>query len=175
MVVSSRWVARCAIVIALAGLGPGCGGQSPNYVESHWRQPAAITLDTPGLRILADDDSFELNAGAPARSPFWSFDCPGRPIPGNAELGLRLGGQRVTVHHPAHDEPLHGVLSLCRVHIVSNAPVARSYSVRVPDNRVEEAVEGVSVVYEQTGYSINYEGGPVDVPGWILWLSRVPL
>jgi hypothetical protein len=142
---------------------------------STWRPAEAAFLETPGTRIVAEDGSFSFEPGQEIRTPFMAFDCPARPTSRNADLGERLGGQRVRIHHPAFDEPLYGILSFCWVHSSVRGPTSRMYRLAVPAYYVEQTSSGrISVVHEPSGYKAVYEDGEHEIPAWALWLSRTP-
>lgn len=143
----------------------GCGGADPHS----WIAVPQLAVDTPDTVIEAERGTFRLVSGAPVRAPFWTHDCPIEPTIRNFGLAEYLGAQRVRVRHPATDETLYGLLSLCHVHPSVTGSVAQSYSIRVPDGYVHDTVAGgVSLVYEPYTFGVH------ELPAWALWLSRAP-
>lgn len=161
-----------SIALATATLLSACG---PLPHPSRWTHAPRTIVTTPGIVIDAEDGSFRLAPDDAAPTPFLAYDCPALPTTGNADLGLRLGGRRVRVHHPGGGEPLYGVLSICPLHPQASALVHRIYDVRVEAVRIEETTGGrVSVAFEPHGPPKVYQDGAHSVPAWVLWLSRTP-
>jgi hypothetical protein len=145
----------------------GCGAA--------WKTvPAGVVVD-PGLVIEAEDGSFKPTGGQAFKPPFVSADCPLRAVATNYAEGEKLGARRVRVRVPGVDPPLHGLLSLCRVHASVQGDAARYYLIRLDPSFIEIAVSGLrTVLYHKSGYQARTPSGSQNVPAWILWLSPSP-
>jgi hypothetical protein len=140
------------------------------------RVPGTI-LSAEGVVITAMDGSFTIEQGHQIRTPFQSRDCVVHPESENYSYGEAMGARRVRVQYPGLSTPLYGMLSFCPVNAeAANAgPVARSHSIRIPRNYVDDTNDGrITVVYEPYGWHVVVAGSPHEVPAWVLWLSREP-
>ncbi len=130
---------------------------------------------TKGVRVVAEDGSFELTAEKPFEPPFHQgATCLVEPIAENSEQGEITGARRVRVYVPAADakeQVLYGLLSLCGAPPDATGAATRRYALQVPQSYID-ATEGgrVSVVYEP--FVDLTRGNPSKA--WILWLSQTP-
>lgn len=125
-------------------------------------------VGTPGVAIWAPDSTFLLESGRPFQAPFVSEGgCVRGARAGDYMRAKELGARPVVVKIPGAEQPLYGLLALCRVPSLATGPSSRSFNIRVPDAKLAETEGGlVSLVHEYT----NFE----DYPLWQLWLARTP-
>lgn len=189
------WVKTVASVSALLGmllLAMGSEDGPGRLMDQTNKTPLPIQhgVMEDGLRIVAVDGSFELKAGQRFQSPFqanlWNSGCTmnSKTLLSNASTALRCGGKNVLVYHDDNTEPLHGVLALNTSIAAAYGPASRSYMIKVPDDKIEHARQGNTVVaYEMMDWkstkrysnrvsSFNREH---TYYGWILWVSAYPL
>jgi hypothetical protein len=130
---------------------------------------------TPGVTITAASGAFELRAGQPFRPPFFARDCLVTATAENYPAARQMGAQPVRVTVPGRDQPLHGLLALCRVHPDATGPATRQYLIRVPQSYIDATSGGrVSVLFEETNIGGNYSDGHHSYDAWQLWLSEGP-
>lgn len=140
-------------------------------------RPPVVTVGTPGLVITAEGGAFELSPETTVPTAFATYH-PRRELCLQPRLtdyvyALADGATRVRVRHPAHAEPLYGVLLLCRVPAEAPHVIRESYLIKVPDSYVEATSEGRhALVFEP--YDVTVGGSALSPAAWILWLSRTP-
>ena len=148
-----------ALLVVLLG-GSGCIARSAQFNAV---REGMVT--TPGVSIWDPSSTFLLEAGRPFQAPYVTDRCLHGSRAGDYRAAREGGARPVVVKVPGRDEPLYGLLALCRVPSMATGPSSRSFDIRVPHDKVE-ATEGllVSLVYENTNYA--------DFPLWQLWLAR---
>ena len=159
----------CAVVgtTYYALLGCGCGNQGPSY-HLDYQVPNGVVA-TPGVVIESEEGAyFRLDANQPFTSPFWT-QCL-YPTVENYGDNERAGARRVRVFYPGLQQPLHGVLALCKIENDFKGAASRSYRVEVPQARVD-ATDGGRMSYVVEEYDIKGK----TFPAWSLWLSREPI
>lgn len=166
---------RPAALMAFALLAAGCGGTQS--FEFHRIDKGDVL--TPGVVIKAEDGSFQYAYGQSFDTPWTGTNCP--RLPGANNWSLADGARRVTVIHPAAQNPLFGLLVYCPVPPSWGQPSSRSHGIQIPDTYVNAARDGlVSVVYDVVEYQWTYKdpGGNAEDfsewPAWILWLRDRP-
>jgi hypothetical protein len=133
-------------------------------------------ITTPGVVIKADDGSFTLTSESRWNPPFQStltgmddMEDINRKITSQYDFAMRFNAKKVKVKTPYLDKELFGVLMLNPAFEGCESPVTRSYQIAVPEEYVQQALNGqVSVLYEY------YDCSGVQTKTWILWLSDVP-
>lgn len=191
------WLKAASSVVALSGmllLATGSEDPSPrllNYTDMA-QMPIQHGVLEEGLKIVAEDKSFELEGGERFRSPFqsnlWIPGCDlaslhAKNVLSSASTGLRCGGKKVRVYHGGDSEPLYGVLVLNTSVNAAHGPASRSYMVKVADDKIAHAREGnTSVSFEimnwktskrwTTGRAVSEDKTAYS---WILWVSAYPL
>jgi hypothetical protein len=175
-----RNLLRAVAWTGLGLMGLGCGHQAyipPPPPEPIFRPAPAISVQTPGVTIEADDGAFAIGS-APVQSPFdMGASCLTNPATTNLELAEGQGARRVIIKLPPElaevadgQTQLHGVLAICGVPPGTAGAASRHYLVQVPENRIAQTAGGrVSLVYEPF---VDDSG---DRKAWMLWLSRTPL
>lgn len=163
-----RGIVNLLVLLVTVGLVYSCGSvkmQPINYGN----------ITTEGVQIRAVDGSFNLSDNGTWTPP---FQCDGKlddvvdvgnNVTRSYEHALKLGAQKVRVKTPFLDQELYGVLALNGAAEECKSPVTRSYQIAVPEEYVQQALNGqVSVLFEY------YNCHKVNIKSWILWLSDVP-
>ena len=138
------------------------------------------------IKIVAADGRFELKPGERFVPPFYSdlWLCQNldtRNILESFDAARNCGAIDVKVYVGDNPEPLYGLLALNRSIKAAFGPAARSYLIKVPQNKVNVARAGnTAVIFEymtwkeswrsDTGYGSSTEKNY----GWVLWISSVP-
>ena len=175
---SRRLLARlCLTALALPLVGAttysimlGCGGSATpvNTIQTGVTAPSG-TLATPGVLIISDDRSFQIQPGGMFNTPY-AGACPQNPTTENYGEAESTGARRVRIAFPGLAEPLYGVLHFCTIHPGFHGSASRSYRLEVPEEYVRATDGGrVSVVFER------YDHAGVTHPAWVLWMSREPM
>jgi hypothetical protein len=147
-------------------------------------------LDNQGVRIVADDGSFELKGGQDFTPPFqldlWSRNSP-KFVKAVDSLGLvssysealEVGAKRVRFYTDNNPASLYGIIAFNSMSTVSIGPGAKSYFVQVSPDTIASARAGTTVVsYEFVDWRRQVTGYAPDQGkwyGWVLWLSNRPL
>lgn len=147
-------------------------------------------LDNQGVRILAEDGSFELKGGQDFTPPFqldlWSRNSPkfvksveAVGLVNSYASALESGAKRVRFYSADNPSPLYGIIAFNSMSTVSIGPGAKSYFVQIPADTIASARAGTTVVsYEFVDWRREVSGYAPQVGkwyGWVLWLSSRPL
>jgi len=192
------WLKIIATAMAVLGMlliAMGSDEPTPRLINYTDSTPVPIQhgVMDDDVRIVAEDQSFELKPGqrfvSPFQSDLWGFGCDissinGTNVLNSADAGLRCGGKRVLVFHGNNPEPLYGVLVLNRAIVAAKGPASRSYMIKIADDKIAHAREGnTSVSFEimkwdeqkrwsTSGRTVTNEK---TAYAWILWVSAYPL
>ena len=148
-------------------------------------------LDNQGVRIVAEDGSFELKGGQDFTPPFqldlWSRNSPkfekaveSVGLVNSYSEALEAGAKRVRFYTDDNPAPLYGIIAFNSMSPDSIGPGAKSYFVQVSADTLSSARAGTTVVaYEFVDWRhVVTVGNPARVGkwyGWVLWLSSRPL
>lgn len=162
----------------------------PTYTDSTDLTRKAVRggfIHNKNMTIKAEDSSFILKAGeqfeAPFQSDLWSCFKGKGDLIDKADLAIRCGARRVDILVEGREESYYGILALNTSVEAAYGPAARSYLIRVPEDKWKLANNGNTVAvfesmkYSQTGFWSN--GKSVENErtqyGWILWISTYPI
>jgi hypothetical protein len=192
------WLKLTSSAVVISGMllmAMGSDEPSPRLINYTDKTPMPIQhgVMEDGLRIVAEDKSFELKSGQRFRSPFqsnlWSYGCDinsinGKNVLNSVDAGLRCGGKKVRVYHGDNAEPLYGVLVLNTAVAAAKGPASRSYMIKIADDKITHARQGNTAVsfeimkwdekkrWSNSGRTVTNEKSAY---GWILWVSAYPL
>jgi len=174
------------IVMLGAFLLASCAGV-PHDVTQHLPHvaPVAGVLTNANVRIVAADGSFEIKPNEQFSPPFYSrvFDCGtafnDRTITEDHVAAVGCGAKQVLVYVEGQDQPLFGVLALGRLTAASKGPARRSYLIKIPQDKINSAFQGLTTVsFEKYDWIATRSDGYRQTKNWrswILWLSQTPL
>ncbi|MHC9510328.1 hypothetical protein [Kangiella sp. M94] len=144
-----------------------------------------------GMRIVAEDGSFELKGGQRFTSPFqsdlWGYGCNNfsdKDVLTKANDVLLCGAKKVKVYYGNNPEPLYGVLALNQAIQAAHGPASRSYMIKIAEDKIQHARAGnTSVTFEYMNWteskrwSHNYSQQKNEKTwySWILWVSAYPM
>jgi hypothetical protein len=143
------------------------------------------TIDSD-IRIVAADGRFELKPGERFTPPFYSdlFLCTGlnyKNILESFSSARNCGAVDVKIYVGDNPEPLYGLLALNRAIVDAFGPAARSYLIKIPQDKINVAREGnTAVVFEYMTWKKSWHNdyGAQSATrknyGWVLWMSSVP-
>src|SRR5690606_10203828 len=134
-------------------------------------------ISTPDVTITAEDGTFVLKSGDNWNPPFYAMSeynfLQVQQLEINKDITTQydfaieeLGAKKVRVKTPYSDKELYGVILFNKVAEKCKVPVTRSYQIVVPEDYVQQAMNGqVSVLYEY------YDCSGFSLKTWVLWLS----
>lgn len=171
-----------ALAFVVAGLG-ALGSASGPYVDYTPRPIPSGTLVNRDVTIVAEDGSFQLDAGQQFPTPFSTSSLWGAQIPANtlvnAYTRARAWGARPVIIRQQGKPDLHGLLLFNNAIAAAVGPGSQSYYLNLPQDKIDNARRGnTTVVYEMMRYNYIDEAGSSrqnDWYSWILWMSSTPL
>jgi len=137
-------------------------------------------ISTPDVTITAEDGTFILKSGDSWNPPFYAIPkydfLQVQQLEINNDIATQYGfaleelnAKKVRVKTPYSNEELFGVILFNKVAEKCKVPVTRSYQITIPEEYVQQAMNGqVSVLYEY------YDCSGFSLKTWVLWLSDVP-
>lgn len=192
------WLKVTSSALAVSGMllmAMGSDEPSPRLINITSKTPMPIQHGVmhKDLRIVAEDQSFELKSGQRFQSPFqsnlWGYGCDisamnGKNVLNSADTGLRCGGKKVRVYYGGNSEPLYGVLVLNSSIPTAKGPASRSYMIKIAEDKINHARQGnTSVTFEimkwdekkRWSHTNRVASNEKNAYGWILWVSAYPL
>ncbi|GAA4881695.1 hypothetical protein [Ferrimonas pelagia] len=181
---------RISLIAAFFILALGCASSPPPNIDTTNKTAVAIPggiFVNEGVRIVAEDGSFELIGGERFATPFDVFDwthavnafTKESKMLEHYDMALRNGAKRVLIYQDGYDKPLYGVLVFNQAIAAAYGPASRSYMLQIPDSKIQAARDGVTAVtWEKMQWKQTYTRSADQNHNWYawsLWLSTYPL
>lgn len=185
------WKKSLASTLALSVFLLLALGSEPYHTDTTNLSTVPIQQGTveKGVRIVADDGSFELRGGERFTSPFqnniWTGYCKrfySNNLLTQAEDALSCGAKKVRIYIGDRKTPLYGVLLLNSSVGSAFGAASRSYLIRLEEDKIRHADAGNTSVsyelvkYKKTGYWDDGRRTSSEATQytWILWYSSYP-
>lgn len=166
-------------------------GSEPYHTDTTDMRIVPIQQGTvaEGIRIVAEDGSFELKGGERFTSPFqnniWTGYCrrfSNNTLLTQAQDALSCGAKKVRIYIGDRQTPLYGVLMLNSSVGAAYGAASRSYLIRLEDDKIRHAQAGNTSVsyelvkYKRTGYWDDGRRTSSEATQytWVLWYSSYP-
>lgn len=172
------------LLVVIGAMGSSLTGCATYGAD--WAPVTSGIIVTPGVKIAAEDGSFVLASGKefvpPIQTAALCYTLVGNQYgltAANYKKALEdrvCNAKKVRITVPGRNEPLYGVLVMGKSDPrMSHEAASRSYRIQVPQEYVQQALDGrVSLVYEWG--EVTWSGGDKSKwATWALWLSDKPL